>query len=167
MPSAPEYPEYESRIFGRFVRGLTLDRPWPWCFLHAGKRVENRSWSPPLFLWDEWIALHAGQRFDHQAADKMHAGHFGDAARGVLASLDHPPAGSIFAIAKLDRARRFEPSIFHSRDPFAFGPVVWSLSDLRPLPRPIPVRGRQRLWRVTHEQAAEIEAQLHPEAITR
>lgn len=158
--------DHESRIFGRFARGLTLHRPWPWCFLHAGKRVENRSWPAPPFLFDEWIALHAGEHFDDAAASRMRAGDFGEAARGVLdAGVTHP-AGVIFAIARLGSLRHIDGGSFcddgarpPDQDRWSFGPWVWALHDLRRLPKPIPARGRQRLWRLTDAQAAEIEAQ--------
>jgi len=165
-PRLPGFPDsHEPRIFGRFVRGLTLHRPWPWCFLHAGKRVENRRWPAPAFMYDEWIALHAGEHFDAEAAKRMQAGDFGQAARGVLDAGVVHPAGVIFAIARLGPVRRFDGGSFSApdgvrpveQDRWSFGPWVWDLHTLRPLPRPIPARGRQRLWRLTDAQCAAIE----------
>ncbi len=38
-------------------RALTLKQPWPYAFVHGGKRVENRTWPvPPKLLTVQVLA---------------------------------------------------------------------------------------------------------------
>lgn len=55
------------------VRGLTLWRPWPWAILSGLKRCENRPrrWNIEGYI----LAIHAGQRFDADAARVIATAH--------------------------------------------------------------------------------------------
>lgn len=148
-------------INGRVVRALTLWRPWPWCFLHAGKRVENRDWPAPASLRDGYIALHAGKHFDHYACADMQRGEFGPVAKACPADPDQHPDSVVFAVARLAGVRQFHdaaPSRFV--DPFAFGPYCWDLVDFVELAQPVPCGGRQGLWLLPADVLGRVVAQL-------
>jgi hypothetical protein len=44
------------------MKALSIQQPWAWAIIHAGKRVENRTWSTrfrgPFFI-------HAGKTIRH------------------------------------------------------------------------------------------------------
>ena len=162
MTFALETPEPVDAVFrGAVVRGLTLWRPWPWAF-HVGKRVENRTWALPRNLQGCWLALHAGHRWDHEAAERMRAGDFGPAAlacppgRGA----GHPE-GVITALAKVRGSVPYQHLAPHMQDdPWAFGPWCWVISEYVELAQPVPATGAMGLWRLPPELWAAVEAQV-------
>jgi hypothetical protein len=140
------------RIAAR-VRGLTLTRPWPWAFAHAGKRVENRTWKPSPQSAPQWIALHAGRGFDSEVIDMFRCGEFGAAARGVPVSRRDHVESAIVALARLGAVRTL-CDCCHTytdggrvADPWTFGPVAWCFDRVLILREPVPCRGFQGLWR--------------------
>ena len=38
-----------------------MRQPWPWAILHAGKRIENRTWAPPVEMIGQRFLLHAAK----------------------------------------------------------------------------------------------------------
>jgi hypothetical protein len=134
----------ERTLNGRRIRGLTLWRPWPWAFTHAGKRVENRPWKPPSTILGGYVALHAGLKFDHGACVGMQEGLFGPAAATINPRDTAHPQSVIVAVAKVEGFKE------HVGDPegWAFGPFVWKMPNLMILPAHIPCKGAQGLWRL-------------------
>lgn len=150
------------------MKAISLWRPWPWAFFHAGKRVENRSWKLPSALLGEWIAMHAAQRFDDKAALLMVGGAFGDPARGVSTSERDHATGivgafritSVFQMAGVLTINGKHIRLGRGADPFEIGPWCWVVHDLVQLPEPIPCKGRQGLWTVPADIAARIQPHL-------
>ena len=48
------------------MKALSIQQPWAWAILHAGKDIENRSW-PTNFRGR--ILIHAGQKLDLNGID--------------------------------------------------------------------------------------------------
>jgi hypothetical protein len=48
---------------------LTLHRPWARYVATGQKRIENRPWAPPAKMLGETIAIHAGKKWDPDAAN--------------------------------------------------------------------------------------------------
>lgn len=141
------------------ILALSLWRPWPWTFFHAGKRVENRSWPLPSWAKNVPIAMHATQRFDAESVKRMLAGEFGPAGRYVP-DLDRESATGIVGVFRFsDCFRLDEPDLFRVRasSPWAFGPYCWVVSRLHELHEPIPCKGRQRLWRLPEDVDAQLQ----------
>lgn len=150
---------------------LSLWRPWPWCFFHAGKRIENRGWKPPEKVLGQWVAMHAAMRFDYGAVARMHRGDFGPAAQRCPAraveppdSQDHPTGivGAMFvtgAFRVMDDGS-WETVGYVSPPPggldygWAFGPWSWVISGVVELAAPIPCKGKQGLFPIP--DAAEL-----------
>jgi hypothetical protein len=135
----------EPKIDGRIVRGLTLHRPWPWAFTHADKFLENRTWPAPRTMLDQYVALHAGKRWDQEAAVHMSRGNFGPAARACPLNDEKHPSGVIVALGRLVVIGHHseEPGL----SPWAFGPWLWEFKQpLFVLQRPVPCNGAQGLW---------------------
>lgn len=130
------------------LRALTLIRPWPWGIIHAGKPVENRIWSPPAALIGKHFAIHAGKKWDQEAAEDIAC---------QVDILNLPPDATdegIVAIVKLERVVRgkWDPN---SPDPIISsewfnGPVGWVLSDVVGI-EPVPCRGARGLWPVPED----------------
>jgi hypothetical protein len=125
------------------IFGLTLWRPWDWAILH-GKDFENRSWAPPLTFGD-YIALHAGQRWDAEGAE------FIERVSGLaVPDAETWPGGQIVGVAKfVGTTRDGEGS------PWFFGPWGWKLHGAIAI-RPVPCRGAQKLWRLPDDVLAQV-----------
>jgi hypothetical protein len=142
---------------------LSLWRPWPWAFFHAGKRVENRSWPLPRWAMGKDIAMHAAQRFDNEALQQMRAGEFGDAARAV--PVTGHPTGIVGVFRFDEESWQYIEKLYSEPDPWSFGPHVWPVNNIIELARPIPCRGYQKLWRVPEDVRDAVRAQLPERAL--
>lgn len=130
---------------------LTLIQPWATLVFAHGKDIENRMWVPPDRLVGQRIAVHAGRAVDHQLAT--------DAHRAGYAMPDPLPAGALLGtvtLAEVHHAAECRLRCSLWADPDAFH---WMLTDPRPMPEPVPCRGRQRLWTVPYGQMLHINRQ--------
>lgn len=130
------------------MKAFTLWRPWPWAFIHAGKRIENRDWHLPEYLLGQRMALHAGKTFSEEGAAWIEAT-FG---LRVPPEPEHPTGIVATAIYSGTAAEKEL-----GQDPWYVGSVGWVFEDVHGLPEPVPCRGGQRLWTVP-EAAARLVA---------
>ena len=120
------------------MKAITIHPVWAWAIVHGHKLVENRTWR----------TKHRGPLLIHASADSP-ASRASDArAREELARLgvevpETVPRGAVVGL--VDLIDVIEQSAV-AADPLACGPLCWILSNPRPLPRPIPCKGRQQLW---------------------
>lgn len=143
------------------MRGLSLSQPWCWAILHGGKRVENRTWAPPIAMIDQVIALHAAKSWDDEGMRYLLR--FGIDAP---ARFDLYPRAGVVGTARIDRvvteARTLAPdqARWYMGPENADGKTVygWILADVRVLTTPIPCRGLQGLWPVPLEVERQIGA---------
>ncbi|GAA2100499.1 hypothetical protein GCM10009801_73080 [Streptomyces albiaxialis] len=134
------------------IRGLTAYQPWTARILHRNKRVENRGWAPPKHLRNAWILLHAGAGADLRALADVH-----ENDPGLLPHLTYKAVVGIARLSGWHRASDLgrccpawgEPDVWH-----------WILSDVRALERPVPCRGRQRLWTPLPVTVTAVRSQL-------
>lgn len=148
------------------MKALTLWRPWPVAIFHlpaeVAKRVENRSWKPPASLIGQRIAIHAGKTWDDDGYEMLEPIWV---ELGIKPDLDLVRQTGLIGTALLSgvaqevglsaialTAGRW-PSAGHSEtvQEWWAGPYGWLLDDVRPLPEPIPCKGRQGLWDVPAE----------------
>lgn len=128
------------------LRALTVRQPWAWAILHAGKDIENRVWATQH---RGLLAIHAAARHargaDHELARIL----------GVERLPVELPYGAIVGVVDVVACRR------DSASPWA-APGVWHwvLANPRPLPQPVPCRGRQQLWIPTPDVAARVSQLL-------
>ncbi len=131
------------------IRGLTLIRPWPWAIFKAGKDVENRGWTPSMSQLKpgDWIAIHAGVKWDNDAA--------------VFYVPDAPPKAQhpSAVIVGLVRYTGFTEAC---PSPWFFGPYGWQWDKAIELAEPIPHNGALGLW--TLEAAAYAKCKAIVEA---
>jgi hypothetical protein len=106
---------------------LSIRQPWCWAVVHAGKRLENRSWkrdNPGLkFLGP--IALHAGigmtQHEYHSAATFMEK-----------LGIECPPPAALLRGGIIGRAR-VAGYVRAVADPWYMGPLAIDLDDVEPV----------------------------------
>jgi hypothetical protein len=119
------------------MRALTIKQPWAWAIVAGHKRIENRSWAPPMALLDgERFAIHAGMGIDRAGVEWVRA-------RG-LALPEQFERGALIATARVARV------VCESDDPWFMGPIGWVLEDVRAMTA-VPARGALSLWRVPVE----------------
>lgn len=52
----------------QICKALSIQQPWAWAILHAGKDVENRTWST---RFRGRVLIHAGKRLDREGLDML------------------------------------------------------------------------------------------------
>lgn len=53
------------------MRALSLWQPWAFSVAAGKKKIENRSWKPPITVIGETIALHASQTYDRSGESSL------------------------------------------------------------------------------------------------
>ena len=155
------------------MKALTVRQPWAWLIIHAGKRVENRTWCPPRHMLGQRIAIHASKRVDlHDCAEtfaELRAQDMlDDVAEKVTLRMLQDGSGSVLGVATLlgwldarqdlaSAASVEQGAEAHhvydlDEDPWWIGPVGWLLRDVRAI-EPVPCKGALGLW----ELQAEVE----------
>jgi activating signal cointegrator 1 len=153
------------------MRAITLHQPWASLIAVGAKRIETRSWPTP---YRGWLAIHAGKTFPPDAERLCLQRPFSAAL--LRAGLPSLPRGAVVAVAHLHRVgrigRRADGAVIVDGrdlpvegDELAFGDYTpnrfgWVLTNVHPLPAPIPCRGMQGLWPVPDEVQAAIRAAL-------
>lgn len=145
------------------MKALSFSQPWLWSILHAGKRVENRSWQAPHRLLPLRIALHAAKSWDDDALN-----FFDDiGVTGYPTGRANYVKGAIVGVATVIECvdadiGRHLPDVDGQRRWF-FGPFGWLLDNVVELKTPIPASGALGLWNVTADVIAEIARQTGEE----
>lgn len=141
------------------MRCITIRQPWATLIAIGAKRLETRSWRT---IYRGELGIHAGKQIDRKACET-------EPIRSLLlahgySSADQLPMGAIVAVCRLNDClsvrsnsgetawlgvglRRLEAAGQEYRfGDFAPGRYAWELTELRPLPEPIPALGKQGLW---------------------
>ena len=144
---------------------LTIHQPWAWAVVEGHKALENRSWSTG---YRGLLAIHASRTWDVAGAEAVPT----LLPPGVLTPgmwRQTLPAGAVVGVAELVDVCPGGPvsgsplRACRCTDRWAMpGQRHWLLRDVRRLPVPVPVRGRQQLWHLPSHIAAAVAAQLRP-----
>lgn len=129
------------------MRAISLWQPWASAIALGWKRIETRHWATthrgPL-------AIHAAKRWTH---DEREEWEIACEIHGL--PQDAPPLGALVAVTRLAEIRRTESLLstgvtLEEQEWGNFGPgrFGWLLTDIAPLPEPIPFRGAQGLFDV-------------------
>lgn len=157
------------------MKALTLHASWAYAVRSLGKRIENRTWSPPAALIGQRIAIHAGQRADEaqlaDAFERRDVARNGGPTRSFALDRVRDLRGHVVGAATLvglilpggtvttREARDALRSLWPEHQPMRWwvpGHVGWVLADFRPATVG-PVRGAQGLWTLPAGLAAELE----------
>lgn len=144
------------------MRAITVHQPWATLIALEQKKFETRSWK---IAYRGELAIHAGKKIDKQAC-RLEPFHSVLARHGY--NEENLPSGAIIAVCRLKECRSVSrPSetevLLNSDRPdmaeelsigmqeaifgdYSDGRFAWELSEVRRLPEPVPVKGRQGLW---------------------
>ncbi len=100
------------------MKALSVQQPWAWALLYAGKTVENRTW-PTEYRGS--LLIHAGKKYDRD-------GHKWIEANAAIVVPKDLPRGGIVGRARVVGCVKDCPSIWFS------GPYGFLLSERDPLP---------------------------------
>lgn len=158
------------------LRGLSLLQPWAGLIAAGAKTIETRSWDT---TYRGQVAIHASKRFTREQRTLCLESPFREALRLRFPSLYHDtyglPVGCIVAVARVQWTERTDlfdtltyDLIQRAEKERAFGDYspgryAWLLTDIRPLPTPVPCKGALGLWAVPAAVREQIEAALDPE----
>jgi hypothetical protein len=125
------------------MKALSIQQPWAWAILHAGKDVENRTWT---HNYRGQILVHAGKKFDKAG----YAWLIDQSLRNgpIKLTIDDIPAKEDFYRGGLVGRvviKKMVRSIGYS--PWMFGPWGWVLEDPEPIDF-LPYTGRLGLFDV-------------------
>lgn len=116
------------------MKALTIRQPWAWAILHAGKGIENRSWTTS---YRGPLAIHAAVTYAAKA--KL--------PRGVRPPpREDLPSGAIVGVVDLVDV------VEHSSSRWFGGPFGFVLVNPRAFARPLPCKGRLNLWSLSPAQ---------------
>jgi len=158
------------------MRALTVRQPWAWAIMH-GKDVENRSRN----IAGDYrgpVAITAAVADADNAPDGLWVDHanFYDRAHGPMFKGPKTERGVVLGVVDLVAVHHaswnpMRPGLCYYLEPEGrYGercspwaqPEDWHLmlANPRPLPTPIPVRGRLGLWTLPDDVAAQVEEAL-------
>lgn len=148
------------------MKALSIQQPWAWLILHAGKDVENRTWpAPRSFEMPQRIAIHASLKMDEAAMLDWAKLRRGAALKPALDVDDALSAVPIPHTAKFVRGAIVGTVCvttwtdgWAAGSPWYEGDYGLILSDPIAFPEPIPGRGALGLWEVSVEITARIYA---------
>ena len=119
------------------MKALTVCQPWAWLIIHGPKRWENRSWKTS---YRGPLGIHAAG--SHERIESVYN------LPHLKAVLPDPSELVFSALIGVVNLKGIEPIEDVGDEPFAVGPWCWRMDDPRPLPEPIEMPGRRRLWDV-------------------
>jgi len=127
------------------LKALSIQQPWAWAILHAGKDVENRTWA---HNYRGPILIHTGKKFDNDGYSWLiEQALFNDKISLTIDEIPlkkNFPLGGIVGQATILKMVR---SLDYS--PWMFGPWGWVLVNVTSLPF-IPYRGSLRLFEIAN-----------------
>jgi hypothetical protein len=135
------------------MKALSIRQPWAWAIIHAGKDIENRSWSTKFrgrFL------VHAAKGMTRDEYEVClhychHVGAIHPFPTGlVMPAFDEFPRGGI--IGSVELIDCVEGTIFN-KNPWFFGPYGFVLADAQSLPF-MPLKGKLGFFDVEMPEAS-------------
>ena len=122
------------------MKALSIQQPWAWAILHAGKDVENRRW--PTAVRGR-IVIHAGRKIDREGVEYLRY-------HGYPVPMNLPTGGFVGEVTISGCVHAEEKRGSH----WACGPWCFVLEGPKPYERLIPAVGRLGFWEVTAEELA-------------
>ena len=122
-------------------KAISIQGPWWWAILHAGKDVENRTWPFPLPTPCR-LVIHAGKKIDPEGLLYL--------TTGEIRYPANLPTGCLVGEITVTGQFRHQDhgGYIHTNDKWAFGPYCWTLADPVAYETPIPYRGQLRIFEV-------------------
>jgi hypothetical protein len=130
---------------------LTVHAQYAYAIAHGPKRVENR---PRRIRYRGPLWIHASAA--PLPADAL------DWLRSIgCAPPEELPRAAVVALVDVIGCEPLS-TLWAETDPLAWGPWLWQLGNVRALPRPIPAKGAQGLWRLPDSIERSALDQINP-----
>ncbi len=100
------------------MKVLSIQQPWAWAILYAGKDIENRTWNTNV---TGRILIHAGKKMDREGLDFL-------TSRGIVITEETFLRGGIVGSVSIDGC------VQNSDSKWFFGPYGFVLSNPEILP---------------------------------
>lgn len=149
------------------TRAITVRQPWAWAIVHGGKGVENRSRNI-AGAYRGAVLVHAGRDVDVFAWDDATLWHA--LPRGTQVESFRKTLGAVIGVVDLVDVHHWLDDDVCFGHEATDGAVCspWAMADHyhlvltnpRPLPSPIPARGRLGLWRPDADLLAAVREQI-------
>jgi len=109
------------------MKALSIRQPWAWLIIHAGKDIENRTWSTNF---RGWFLVHASKGMTHDEYEDVAYFLEEDIPdhRIILPPFEKLERGGIVGMAKLGNC------VTGSDSPWFAGPYGFALDEVRELP---------------------------------
>lgn len=121
---------------------LSIQQPWAWLIIHAGKDIENRSWRTNF---RGRILVHAGKSLDSQSLDEV--GQIIHDGQIIPENLKPLPLAHELECGGVVGSVDIVDCVTTSASPWFCGPYGFVLANPKPL-RFIPCRGRLGIFNV-------------------
>ena len=156
------------------MKALSLTQPWATLIAIGAKQIETRNWST---AYRGWLAIHASKTWSDELAALCIDDTFARVlvGAGITHTLDLP-RGAIVAVGNLHKVgeilRRRDGAVMVrgqelpiTGDELDFGDYTagrygWVMTNVHPLPEPVPCRGALGLWGVPFDVERQIRRQL-------
>lgn len=120
-------------------KAISIQQPWAWAILHAGKDIENRTWRLPTRNLPCDLVIHAGKRIDSEGLLFLRS-------MGIEPPANLPTGclvGEVTVFSCWDVALDGELD-----DKWSFGPYCWMLVNPVAYWEPIPCKGQLKIFEV-------------------
>lgn len=136
------------------MKAITLHEPWATLVAIGAKKIETRGWAT---RYRGPLAIHASRSRQAWHINVAWQEPFFTALRPIHRKLEDGrigfcfPFGCVIAICRLIDCvlitpKNVPPDPERSFGDYTPGRYAWVLKDIKPLPEPVPVKGRQGLW---------------------
>lgn len=143
------------------MKCISIRQPWAWAIVHAGKNIENRTWSTnyrgPLLIHASKSIVEADLPICLDIALRANGGNLPKGAipdgvgyRNYMASM--APRGAIIGVARIVDV--VEDRLDCGNSPWYSGPYGLVLEDQCAFSKPIPWRGKLSLFDVPDDELA-------------
>lgn len=129
-------------------RCLAVRQPYAWAICAGAKTIENRSWT----------TKHRGQIVIVASSTTGQIKALQKAAKPKVLSAGHLVTSAAIGVADIVDVLSLNPNM--EGNPWAFGPYCWVLANARLFKKPIPCKGKLKLYTPDEALARQIEEQL-------
>jgi len=123
------------------VKAISIQQPWAWAILHAGKDIENRTWST---TYRGEVAVHATRMQDQWQLPT-----------GVMR-----PTEQDLVLRAVIGVVEIADVVVRGSSKWFIGPFGFLLRNPKPLAKPVHCPGNQRIWELPPSVARAVSAQL-------
>jgi hypothetical protein len=131
------------------VQAISIQQPWAWAIVHAGKDVENRTWNT---RYRGPLAIHASATLQPDCAWPLGTPR---------------PDKNVLQLSAIIGVVDFVDVVTRSASKWFSGPFGFLLANPRSLFRPVPCKGDVGVWTIPPDILSRVQSQLTGDAVTQ